>query len=69
MNVQKFSARAFLMLAGTLVTLSGCAGPKVISAMTSRNDRIKFVYFQNRFFGGQQGLIECKTGQDGTLSE
>ena len=68
MNVQR-SARALLGLAGALAMLSGCAGPKVVSAMTSRNDTIKFVYFQNRFLGGQQGVIECKAAADGALSE
>lgn len=55
-------------LAGVML-LAGCTGPKVISRITSRDDKVKFLYHQKQFLGTNQGLVECSASDDGTLSE
>jgi hypothetical protein len=52
-------------LAGALA-VSGCAAPaKVITAITSNTDQIKFLYVQ----GTGQGIIKCAIGPAGALSQ
>lgn len=48
------------------LTAGGCAAPaKVITAITSNNDQIKFLYVQ----GAGQGIIKCAIGPAGALSQ
>jgi hypothetical protein len=54
---------AALLLA---LTCSGCtAHAKWITAITSSNDQIKFLYVQ----GNSQGIIKCAIGPAGALSQ
>ena len=48
------------------LVVSGCAAPaKFITAITSSNDQIKFLYVQ----GGGQGIIKCAIGPAGALTQ
>lgn len=49
--------------------LAACTGPKVVTQITARGDRAKFVYGQVGFSSSTQGIIECKAAADGTLSD
>ena len=54
------------LIGGALLALGGCAAQaKVITAITSNNDQIKFLYVQ----GGSQGIIKCGVATDGALSK
>ena len=47
------------------LTVSGCVTPaKYITAITSSNDQIKFLYVQ----GSSQGIIKCAIGPAGALT-
>ena len=54
-----------LGLVGLALSATGCAQPKVITAVTSANDQIKFLYVE----GSKQGVMKCKVGTDGALSQ
>ena len=46
--------------------VTGCAGsPRVVTAITSSRDQVKFLYIE----GNGQGVIKCKVAADGTLGE
>ena len=53
----------------TLSFLSACAGPRAVVNITSRGDQVKLVYYQKKFLGYDQGIIQCKATEDGTLDE
>jgi hypothetical protein len=54
------------LIGGAVLALAGCgAQAKVITAITSNNDQIKFLYVQ----GGSQGIIKCGVAGDGALSK
>ena len=55
---------------GALVALGlvGCAGPRVVTGVTSRGDKIKFIYTQSTFRTLQQGAVACTAGADGSLT-
>lgn len=54
------------MSVALLLTVSGCVTPaKWITAITTRNDQIKFLYVQ----GKSQGIIKCMVGPAGALSQ
>jgi hypothetical protein len=46
-------------------SLVGCAAPRLCSGITSRGDEVKFLYYE----GGNTGVIKCKMGGDGALSD
>jgi hypothetical protein len=54
---------ALMALAAPAVT--GCAAPKAIVGMDIRNDQLKMLYQQ----GGDFGVVRCKAGSDGALSQ
>ena len=57
---------------GALALLSaaaGCGGPRVCRGVTSRGDSVKFLYQPSKFLSTEQGVIRCKIGVDGALSE
>jgi hypothetical protein len=43
----------------------GCAGPRLVKAISSRGDEVKFLYIQ----GSDTGIIRCKMAVDGALAE
>ena len=51
--------------AATIGCLAGCAGPRIVRGVTSRGDEVKFLYYQ----GADTGVIKCKMGSDGALSD
>jgi len=62
------NVKAALLLA-TASLLGACTGPKVVTQITARGDRAKFVYAQTGFMKYQQGIVECKAAPNGDLSE
>lgn len=48
---------------------TGCAGSRFVSQATSREGTIKFAYSQQKMFETEQGIVECKVAQDGSLSD
>jgi hypothetical protein len=67
-RLRRTSRAAAVGLAVTLAALAagGCAAPaKVIKAITSNTDQIKFLYEQ----GNSQGIIKCTVGAAGALSQ
>lgn len=54
-----------LVLAGAGLASVGCSHPRLVRGITSRNDEVKFLYVE----GGDTGVIKCKMGADGALSE
>jgi len=62
------NVKAALLLA-TVSLLGACTGPKVVTQITARSDRAKFVYAQTGFMKYQQGIVECKAAPNGDLSE
>ncbi len=50
--------------AGLAFALAGCAKPRVVQAITGRQDHLKFLYVE----GSEQGIVRCKVGPDGALS-
>ncbi len=59
------AGRAALIVFG-LLALGGCASsPRVVTAITSSRDQIKFLYVE----GTDQGVIKCKVAGDGALGE
>ncbi|HVJ88544.1 MAG TPA: hypothetical protein VM580_01995 [Labilithrix sp.] len=53
------------LVAGLAAVLGGCAHPRVVTAITSSRDQIKFLYVE----GSDQGVIKCSVGADGALSQ
>jgi hypothetical protein len=54
------------LLVGSALGLAGCAPQaKIITAITSSNDQIKFLYVQ----GGGQGIVKCAVAPDGALGK
>lgn len=49
--------------------LSACAGPRAVVNITSRGDQVKLVYYQKKFMGYDQGIIQCKADAEGNLDE
>jgi hypothetical protein len=57
--------RGALMAVVTMLA-GGCASsPRVVTAITSSRDQIKFLYVE----GSDQGVIKCKVGGDGSLTQ
>lgn len=54
-----------VVAAGLAFALGGCAKPRVIQAITGRQDTMKFLYVE----GNDQGIVRCKVGPDGALSQ
>lgn len=53
------------LVAIAVTAVAGCGGsPRVVTAVTSSRDQIKFLYFE----GSDQGVIKCKVAGDGALS-
>lgn len=52
-----------LLLLAALAS-SGCSAARVCRGITSRNDEMKFLYYQ----GGDTGVIKCQVAGDGSLS-
>jgi hypothetical protein len=50
-----------------LLTLTGCAGPRLITNITGTGDQVKFVY--GRVRPAENGIIQCTRAADGTLSD
>jgi len=62
----RFTGGLAAMVLVVLATLSGaCSSPRLVRGITSRNDELKFLYYE----GGDTGVIKCKIGADGALSE
>jgi hypothetical protein len=62
------SARAIrvALMGLALAALGGCAAsPRVVTAITSSRDQVKFLYVE----GSDQGVIKCKVGGDGSLGQ
>lgn len=53
------------LLMATALTSVGCASPRIVRGITSRGDTMKFLYQQ----GNDTGVIRCRLGTDGALSE
>lgn len=54
------------LMAVAVSAATGCAGsPRVVTAITSSRDQVKFLYIE----GSDQGVIKCKVGGDGTLGQ
>lgn len=64
----KRSLAVFLSLL-LLSLMSACAGPRTVVNITSRGDQVKLVYYQQKFMGYDQGIIQCKAADDGKLGE
>lgn len=59
------ASRVALMVFG-LALMGGCASsPRVVTAITSSRDQVKFLYVE----GNDQGVIKCKVGGDGALGQ
>lgn len=62
-------ARAFgraALMALALSAMGGCASnARVVTAITSSRDQVKFLYVE----GSDQGVIKCKVGADGSLAQ
>lgn len=54
----------FGILAAMALASFGCAQPRVVRGITSRDDQVKFLYLQ----GSDTGIVKCKVGADGALS-
>ena len=52
------------LLVGLASMIGGCASPRVVTAVTSSRDQIKFLYVE----GSDQGVIKCSVAGDGALS-
>ncbi len=61
----KFLLRPPLLFFTVVSFASGCVTPRYVTGITSRGGDVKFLYRT----GAQTGVIECKAGADGTLSE
>ena len=63
--------RSVTALLGLLMfgLLSACAGPRAVVNITSRGDQVKLVYYQKKFMGYDQGIIQCKADAEGNLDE
>ena len=60
------SGLATTLVLVALAALSGaCSSPRLVRGITSRNDELKFLYYE----GGTTGVIKCKLAADGALSE
>jgi phosphoribosylformylglycinamidine (FGAM) synthase-like amidotransferase family enzyme len=54
-----------VVAAGLAFALVGCAKPRVIQAITGRQDQMKFLYVE----GNDQGIVRCKVNPDGSLTQ
>ena len=60
-----------LMLATLMgMALSACAGPRIVSSMsTTRDSKFRLLFYRNLGFGAsEQGVIDCDAQADGSLS-
>ncbi len=50
--------------------LSACAGPRIITSMsTTRDSKFRLLFYRNLGWGNtEQGVIDCDAGADGALS-
>jgi hypothetical protein len=66
MNTRECARRlgAVALLVGLASMIGGCASPRVVTAVTSSRDQIKFLYVE----GNDQGVIKCNVAGDGALS-
>lgn len=53
----------------TVLVLSGCAGPKIITHATGDQSHMKFLRVQKKFMGSEQEVIRCGVGSDGALTQ
>ena len=54
------------LMALVLMTVGGCASSaRVVTAITSSRDQIKFLYVE----GTDQGVIKCKVASDGAIGQ
>ena len=67
--LQKKRSVAALVSLLMLSFLSACAGPRAVVNITSRGDQVKLVYYQKKFLGYDQGIIQCKADAEGNLDE
>ncbi len=51
-------------------TATGCAGPRIVTSMsTTRDGKFRVLYSRQLGMGGvEQGIIDCQAGEGGTLS-
>jgi hypothetical protein len=56
---------ALVVFFAAAVASSGCGSPRLVRGITSRADQVKFLYYE----GGDTGVVKCRVGGDGTLSE
>lgn len=66
MQIREFARRlgAVSLLVGIASMIGGCASPRVVTAVTSSRDQIKFLYVE----GSDQGVIKCNVAGDGALA-
>lgn len=67
-----WSGTLTLVVGGAL--LSGCAGPRLVSSMsTTRENKTRIIWYQNKSiplikYTSEQGMIDCDRGGDGQLT-
>ena len=52
------------ILALAAIGSAGCSSPRIVRGITSRADEVKFLYYE----GGDSGVIRCRLGADGVMS-
>ena len=63
-----FPGRFTLLLLAAGISLAGCVGPRVVTGMTSRGDKVKFIYTQAKMGETEKGAVMCTAAADGSLS-
>lgn len=60
--------QACLLVAGAML-LGGCAGPKIVNRISTKDSEAKFLYYQQQFLSSKTGIVRCTADDSGTLSE
>lgn len=60
---------ALLALGMCLLCVGACAGPKYVTHVASRDNKVKFAYHQRTSDGPQTGIIQCDVGAQGELEQ
>lgn len=58
MNASRIVFLAFLATA-----LGACSSPRFVTRISGNAEQIKMVYFQNKFFGSETGIVKCDKGK------
>lgn len=57
----KLSRMLALVLATT--ALGACSSPRYVTRIAGNAEQVKLVYFQNKFFGSETGIVKCDKGK------